>query len=124
MENSVEALEHGMRFVDGVELDLRLSVDGELMLWHDDLFEGKSSKKQRCPEIMHSEEISAKGVNKFDDLLASSEFIELWRDSSKTVNIELKVPHPVSKISDHTSCLLYTSPSPRDQRGSRMPSSA
>ena len=24
----------------------------------------------------------------------------------------------------HSSCLLYTSPSPRDQRGSRMPSSA
>ena len=24
----------------------------------------------------------------------------------------------------HFSCLLYTSPSPRDQRGSRMPSSA
>ena len=24
----------------------------------------------------------------------------------------------------HTDCLLYTSPSPRDQRGSRMPSSA
>ena len=27
-------------------------------------------------------------------------------------------------ISDHPFCLLYTSPSPRDQRGSRMPSSA
>ena len=26
--------------------------------------------------------------------------------------------------SDHLLCLLYTSPSPRDQRGSRMPSSA
>ena len=25
---------------------------------------------------------------------------------------------------DHKVCLLYTSPSPRDQRGSRMPSSA
>ena len=25
---------------------------------------------------------------------------------------------------NHKSCLLYTSPSPRDQRGSRMPSSA
>ena len=25
---------------------------------------------------------------------------------------------------DHHACLLYTSPSPRDQRGSRMPSSA
>ena len=29
---------------------------------------------------------------------------------------------PEARISDH--CLLYTSPSPRDQRGSRMPSSA
>ena len=27
-------------------------------------------------------------------------------------------------ISDVQFCLLYTSPSPRDQRGSRMPSSA
>ena len=27
-------------------------------------------------------------------------------------------------MDDYDSCLLYTSPSPRDQRGSRMPSSA
>ena len=27
-------------------------------------------------------------------------------------------------VTDHNACLLYTSPSPRDQRGSRMPSSA
>ena len=34
---------------------------------------------------------------------------------------------PGEKISNEisaTACLLYTSPSPRDQRGSRMPSSA
>ena len=30
----------------------------------------------------------------------------------------------VSKIERNNICLLYTSPSPRDQRGSRMPSSA
>ena len=93
MENSVEALEHGMRFVDGVELDLRLSTDGELMLWHDDLFEEKLAKNQRCPELMHSEEIAAKGVNRFDDLLASSEFTELWKSSSKTVNIAVSYTH-------------------------------
>ena len=29
-----------------------------------------------------------------------------------------------SKLFEYTCCLLYTSPSPRDQRGSRMPSSA
>ena len=30
----------------------------------------------------------------------------------------------LEEISNDLSCLLYTSPSPRDQRGSRMPSSA
>ena len=30
----------------------------------------------------------------------------------------------VFRVPVHRSCLLYTSPSPRDQRGSRMPSSA
>ena len=46
---------------------------------------------------------------------------------------DLEMP-PSGKLPDHviadfekwinTGCLLYTSPSPRDQRGSRMPSSA
>ena len=30
----------------------------------------------------------------------------------------------ISRIAGFSHCLLYTSPSPRDQRGSRMPSSA
>ena len=30
----------------------------------------------------------------------------------------------VGEVAQHKACLLYTSPSPRDQRGSRMPSSA
>ena len=31
---------------------------------------------------------------------------------------------PVTDVARRCGCLLYTSPSPRDQRGSRMPSSA
>ena len=31
---------------------------------------------------------------------------------------------PGDKVTVEMTCLLYTSPSPRDQRGSRMPSSA
>ncbi|MEC7686730.1 MAG: glycerophosphodiester phosphodiesterase family protein, partial [Candidatus Thermoplasmatota archaeon] len=34
-ENSLEALVHGMQVSDGVELDLRLSADGELVVFHD-----------------------------------------------------------------------------------------
>ena len=33
-------------------------------------------------------------------------------------------PYGIHTDSGYDSCLLYTSPSPRDQRGSRMPSSA
>ena len=39
--------------------------------------------------------------------------IQLWRGESM---------EPIADLP--TNCLLYTSPSPRDQRGSRMPSSA
>ena len=55
-------------------------------------------------------------------------------------NIEILTPHVSSEIQNYegikvrcfstngppgiVACLLYTSPSPRDQRGSRMPSSA
>ena len=40
-------------------------------------------------------------------------------DNHKLYNCDMPQAYPQSK-----SCLLYTSPSPRDQRGSRMPSSA
>jgi len=45
--------------------------------------------------------------------------IELPQEKEKTMN---HAPH--SGCPGSKTCLLYTSPSPRDQRGSRMPSSA
>ena len=53
-----------------------------------------------------------------------------YRGSSPT-DVERNVSIPIEQaldglpgIKEIYSCLLYTSPSPRDQRGSRMPSSA
>ena len=42
------------------------------------------------------------------------------------VNVSPKLDQKLNgfQISTLSTCLLYTSPSPRDQRGSRMPSSA
>ena len=45
------------------------------------------------------------------------------RSSFKRLDQKIGFDHGVQYISPK-SCLLYTSPSPRDQRGSRMPSSA
>ena len=47
--------------------------------------------------------------------------------ASKIHHIEYdtkKLNKVISELYSYRSCLLYTSPSPRDQRGSRMPSSA
>ena len=51
---------------------------------------------------------------------------EAW-DMLKAKLFELELRNRMSeqqKLEDSKTCLLYTSPSPRDQRGSRMPSSA
>ena len=37
---------------------------------------------------------------------------------------QIWVEGEITNLRRQSSCLLYTSPSPRDQRGSRMPSSA
>ena len=46
------------------------------------------------------------------------------QDNIATINMEAPQANLLQAIKDYYLCLLYTSPSPRDQRGSRMPSSA
>ena len=50
----------------------------------------------------------------------------VYLDAQLAVPIALTAPTPHMSAGkpELVSCLLYTSPSPRDQRGSRMPSSA
>ena len=51
----------------------------------------------------------------------------LWGDKVSEIKLslesEVEVHYNLSSR-EYNGCLLYTSPSPRDQRGSRMPSSA
>ena len=66
-----------------------------------------------------------------DDLVLFSNYMWNWEynktlaQSIKTLNPRVKIIFGGPQCSEwRLSCLLYTSPSPRDQRGSRMPSSA
>ena len=59
------------------------------------------------------------------DLVADNAFMleELIMQDHESGNLDWTLNAPVSRVLVH-GCLLYTSPSPRDKRQSRMPSSA
>ena len=50
--------------------------------------------------------------------------LENFNDKSFTKHLDINLKAPAFLIKDFKSCLLYTSPSPRDATLSRMPSSA
>ena len=57
------------------------------------------------------------------DEMSAGDFLKLIRE--KAALVEMKQEFLKRSVNEGFSgCLLYTSPSPRDQRGSRMPSSA
>jgi glycerophosphoryl diester phosphodiesterase len=96
-ENSIASHLHGMKHLDGVELDLRLSSDGELVLQHDaELGESRGELGGRSPwvELNSAAELAESGIELFADLVGRAGFRELWQAQAKVVCIELKAPHP------------------------------
>ena len=101
IENSIEGLRHGMTQFDGVEFDIRLTTDGELVLFHDNHL-SKAQKQQiggsKWTEDHTSEELGELGIPLFSDLLSDDVFTSAWREHGKVACVELKMPHPNSKI--------------------------
>ena len=53
------------------------------------------------------------------------ELVHVTPDAESLIAYMARVSNPANQDNDnYTGCLLYTSPSPRDMRRSRMPSSA
>ena len=93
-ENSLAALKHGMEFSDGIEFDLRMNADKELVIFHDEFIPGSGPIKPRCIENMYTDELQKIGVLTFDELVNDRDFLDSWKSGSKTVDIEIKMPHP------------------------------
>lgn len=96
-ENSIEAIRHGMQHLDGVEFDLRITTDDQLVLHHDRKVALESERlegRPPHPEEWAIDELKDVGFDGFEDLLDDSTFMDHWRSGSKTVCIELKRPHP------------------------------
>ena len=97
-ENSIEALRHGMLFGDGVEFDLRVDGNGELVIFHDEFAPGEEPIMERCVENLPTDYLKSVGIATLNDLLACREFTDAWQSGGKTVDIEFKLPHPSTKI--------------------------
>ena len=54
----------------------------------------------------------------------AEEFFLQMKDPNTSEEMKKRKQALLNKYDENHFCLLYTSPSPRDQRGSRMPSSA
>ena len=88
-----------------------LLIDTHAHLYYDNMYENLS-EVLRLAESNHVKKIICIGTD-LETSLKSVEIAEQYENVFATVGI-----HP------HDSCLLYTSPSPRDKCRSRMPSSA
>ena len=65
--------------------------------------------------------IPAVGVSRYK---LDQDLIELFTSAGGELSTGTRFSEAVADGQVYATCLLYTSPSPRDQRGSRMPSSA
>ena len=74
-------------------------------------------------------EINVNKGEKLNSAIARSKAFEDWKEAfleehpdAEDMDVSELIDQFLNEV--HMTCLLYTSPSPRDQRGSRMPSSA
>ena len=101
IENSIDGIRHGMTHFDGVEFDLRLTMDGQLVLFHDNHLSKEQTETlggTKWTEDCTAEELAELGIETFEQLLADDVFTHSWREHGKVACVELKMPHPNSKI--------------------------
>lgn len=100
VENSVASLREGIERFDGIEFDLRLTCDNELVLHHDRNPVVSAEKKGELPRYVEDctlDEICEQGFDSFESLMENKDFMRCWLEEARFVCLELKIPHPRSK---------------------------
>ena len=108
----IERCKSLLHLIDITNLDIKESYD-----------QVKKELANYSSEMMKKKEIVV--LNK-TDLVDKDIIEEIILEFSKNINCEIITLSTLDKnsVAQLKSCLLYTSPSPRDKRQSRMPSSA
>tara|TARA_B110000444_G_C18850180_1_gene604932 strand:- start:1809 stop:2963 length:1155 start_codon:yes stop_codon:yes gene_type:complete len=98
-ENTLQSLRHGIVHTDGIELDVRLTNDNELVIHHDSIVSVAKERLEGRSKWLESwtlDELKEEGFCSLDDLLNDSEIREHWIERGKMVCLEFKRPHLLS----------------------------
>ena len=96
-ENSLSALREAMVHADGIEFDLRMTLDGHVVLHHDRTPMIPKHEKEGRPTYVEAwtlGELREFGAETFDEMLADPIISTAWREQAKVGVIEIKRPHP------------------------------
>ena len=96
-ENTVESLRHGIQVNDGIEFDVRMTQDGELIIHHDANVSVPQSKLPHDSSWVENhtlEELTSLGFPSFRSMLEDAGIQKEWRDQGKMGCVEFKRPHP------------------------------
>ena len=96
-ENTLESLRHAIQQNDGIEFDVRLTKDGEIILHHDTTISIPKNDRPHSyawTENHTLDELTSMGFVSMRGMLEDHQLLTEWRDKGKMGCIEFKRPHP------------------------------
>ena len=96
-ENTLNSLRHGINFFDGIEFDIRMTADNQLVVHHDrevSIAQSHLQGKSKWVEGWKLADLEAEGFISFRGMLEDSVIRENWVEKGKMGCIEIKRPHP------------------------------
>ena len=100
-ENTLESLRHAFKSFDGVEFDIRLTADEQLVVHHDRTVSVPKEHLKGQPtwlEEWNLDDLTGLGFLGFDDFLDNKDVLAAWRDGGSMGCVEIKRPHPKSAV--------------------------
>ena len=101
-ENTLDSLRQAILATDGIEFDLRMTADGELVIHHDRFVSVPEERLQGLPketENWQLDDLLGLGFSSFEQILSDDKIAGAWRKQAKVGCVEIKRPHPKTKIS-------------------------
>ena len=100
-ENTLKSLQHAIALFDGIEFDIRMTSDNQLIVHHDRSVSIKKSRLQGKSEWVEAwklEDLESEGFISFRAMLEDPIIRSNWVEKGKMGCIEIKRPHPIAPM--------------------------